>query len=432
MQRSFLFANWEGGGNTPPLLSIVRKLLARGHRVRVLSDLCQRPEIEASGASFVSWTQAPSRADKSIETDPFRDWELKSPPALLARLRDQIFVGPAFGYARDVLAELKQFPADVIVTNEMLLGAMAGAEAAGVPCVALSTGIYLYSLPGVPPFGPGLQPRGDLFGRLRDALVRKMTLGVFAKGTKSFNAARRDLGLEPIGHPFEQAERVMRHLVLTSAAFDFPATSLPPYVTYAGPELDDPAWAEPWQSPWTANDRRPLVLVGFSTTYQSQADLLRRVIEALKTLDIRAVVTSGPAISPADLPSAENVFVCRSAPHSELVPQASLVVTHAGHGTVIRSLAAGVPLVCVPMGRDQNDNTARVIARGAGIGLNAKSSIEKIRAGIRDVLETPRYRESAQALGRRITEDVRNSQAIEILEEVAQSRPSKLYARQCA
>jgi len=35
-------------------------------------------------------------------------------------------------------------------------------------------------------------------------------------------------------------------------------------------------------------------------------------------------------------------------------PLADLVITHAGHGTLMRALSHGLPLVCLPMGRDQN------------------------------------------------------------------------------
>ena len=46
-----------------------------------------------------------------------------------------------------------------------------------------------------------------------------------------------------------------------------------------------------------------------------------------------------------------------------------VVVTHGGHGTVMKALAAGVPLVILPHGRDQADTAARVTARSAGIAL---------------------------------------------------------------
>jgi UDP:flavonoid glycosyltransferase YjiC (YdhE family) len=80
-----------------------------------------------------------------------------------------------------------------------------------------------------------------------------------------------------------------------------------------------------------------LVIVGFSTAFQNQAEVLGRIIEALSTLRVRAVVTLGPALNITDLAAAPNVFVCRSAPHNQLLPQSPAVVTHAGHGTVIRS-----------------------------------------------------------------------------------------------
>ncbi len=421
-KRRFLFAHWEGGGNTPPMLAVVRRLVARGHEVRVLSDLCNQTEVESAGASFASWTRIPRRSDKSAESDPIKDWEVRSPLTLLGRLRDRLFVGPALAYAQDLLEELERFPADAVVTSEMLLGVMAAAESAGAPCVGLSPNIYMYPLPGVPPFGPGLQPAKGLPGRLRDALIRNFSLRIFGRGTAAFNATRRALGLPPLAHPFEQTTRLARHLVLTSAAFDFPATSLPNNVVYTGPELDDPAWVDPWNSPWPAGDQRPLVVVGFSTTFQNQGQLLGRIIEAMSPLNTRAVVTVGPALNMADLPAAPNVFVCRSAPHSQLLPDAAAVVTHAGHGTVIRSLAAGVPLLCMPMGRDQNDNAERVVARGAGLRLSPQSSLNSIRNGVLEILESPRYREKAREMGKVIATDASNSAVAQILEEVAATR----------
>jgi MGT family glycosyltransferase len=412
----FLFAHWEGGGNTPPMLSVVRRLLARGHAVRVMSDPCNAQETVALGASFQSWTRAPHRADKSLETDPLRDWEVKSPPAMVARLRDRIFVGPSLAYAEDVLNELKRFPADVIVASEMLLGVMAAAESARIPCVAMCANVYLFPQPGVPPFGPGLLPATNVVERLRDWVIRTMTMRAFGKGTEAFNATRRAIALEPLRHPFEQMARVATHLVLTSGAFDFQSPSPPPQLVYGGAALDDPAWTEPWVSPWSADDARPLVLVGFSSTFQNQADALQRVIDGLRDLDVRGVVTVGPSIEPHALSAPPNVHVCRSAPHSVLLEQAAVVVTHAGHGTVIRSLAAGVPLVCMPMGRDQNENAARVVYHGAGVRLRPADPAAKIRDAVRAVIETPQYRERARALGERIVRDSRESPAVRVLE----------------
>src|SRR5204863_9718645 len=106
------------------------------------------------------------------------------------------------------------------------------------------------------------------------------------------------------------------------------------------------------RSPWSSDDPRPLVLVGLSSTYQKQAAALRNIVEALSLLPVRALLTLGPTIEPGEVKGSANVVVVRSAPHAEVLRHASLLVTHCGHGTTMRGLAAGIPMVCMPMGRD--------------------------------------------------------------------------------
>jgi len=51
-QLNYLFTTWEGGGNLAPAMEAARKLVARGHRVRVMSEECDRAEAEAVGATL--------------------------------------------------------------------------------------------------------------------------------------------------------------------------------------------------------------------------------------------------------------------------------------------------------------------------------------------------------------------------------------------
>jgi UDP:flavonoid glycosyltransferase YjiC (YdhE family) len=99
--------------------------------------------------------------------------------------------------------------------------------------------------------------------------------------------------------------------------------------------------------------------------------------------------------------------------------EATLVVTHGGHGTVTRALMHGKPQIVVPHGRDQVDNAVRVAARGAGLILTAESEIAAFRAAIEAVLTDPAYTLAADRLGRQIAEDVRNSPVVTELEELA-------------
>ncbi|MGI9052284.1 MAG: glycosyltransferase [Ilumatobacteraceae bacterium] len=90
---------------------------------------------------------------------------------------------------------------------------------------------------------------------------------------------------------------------------------------------------------------------------------------------------------PADaVAPSHNVTIVRSAPHGPILREASLVITHCGHGTVMKALAHGVPMVCIPMGRDQSDTAARVVHHGAGMRLSPRSCSTRITAAVREVL----------------------------------------------
>ena len=65
----------------------------------------------------------------------------------------------------------------------------------------------------------------------------------------------------------------------------------------------------------------------------------------MSELPVRAVITTGRAIDPDQIEAAGNVRVVTSAPHREILPESAVVITHAGPGTVLKTLAAGVPLV---------------------------------------------------------------------------------------
>jgi len=162
------------------------------------------------------------------------------------------------------------------------------------------------------------------------------------------------------------------------------------------------------------------VLVGLSSTYMAQGDLLGRIVTALGTLPVRALVTLGPSLEPDALGATPpHVTVVAAAPHAEVLKHAALVVTHAGHGTIIKSLAAGVPVVALPMGRDQPDNAARMVAAGAGLSLKPSAKVEAIRAAVAGVLATPSYTAAAGRLAAAMAAEGEADRALAELEAMA-------------
>ncbi len=417
--RNFLFATWEGGGSVTPVLTVARKLVARGHRVRVMSDRCNRSEAEAAGATFVAWTRAPSRADRSKYSDVFRDWEVDTPQQQIERVLDRIMTGPALAYAQDMIEELDREPADLVVSSEMLFGVMAGCESVGQRFALLTCNISLFPLDGVPPMGPGLAPAANAAEEVLHREVAEANRLMFDGGLPALNHARAALGLRPLAALGDQHLAAERLLLGTSGAFDFAPPALPPHVRYVGPQLDDPSWAAPWQSPWPADDTRPLILVGFSTSFQDHAVVLQTIIDAAADLPVRLLVTLGETIAPDELSPAANSRLLHSAPHNEVMPEATLVITHGGHGTVARALVHRKPMIVVPHGRDQNDNAVRVASRGAGVTLPSDAPAAAFRSAIEDLLSDRRYASAAEKLGRRVAYEAEHSPVAEELENLA-------------
>jgi UDP:flavonoid glycosyltransferase YjiC (YdhE family) len=215
-----------------------------------------------------------------------------------------------------------------------------------------------------------------------------------------FNEVRRWLGLAEVGSLNDLLSQTTRIFVLTTPEFDF-SPCVPERVEYIGPQLESPEWTPPWVAPWRPDDERPLVVVGLTTTYQAHGPLLNRIVSALGTLPVRALVTTGRLRIDAAPP---NVHVAAYVPHVRSLAHATTVVTHAGLGTVHAALAHGVPMLCLPIGRDQPDNAARVEWRGAGLRLRATSSAPTIAAAVDRIV----HEEAFAAAARRLAQAIRD------------------------
>ena len=416
--KRFLFVVIDGGGNVPAELAIARRLAGRGHDVHVLGDPSMQPDALEAGCRFHGFVNAPARHNRDRDADPVRDWEASSPIAQARRVGEHVMFGPAAAYARDVLDAVERVRPDAIAVDCMPFGAIVGAEKSGLPAAILVHFPIHGPVQGATPFGLGLRPARGPLGRLRDRVLLAASRRMLAFGLAPVNAARRELGLTPLDDVLEQLLRLNRSLVLTSREFDFVPDGLPPHVRYVGPQLDDPAGLDEWSSSSSVEGQDPLVLVSLGSTYQRQEQPFARAVAALGTLPVRGLATYG-AIDPPAGPAPNNVTVIRSAPHAAVLPLASVVVCHGGHGTVMKALAHGLPIVVMPLGRDQRDNAARVEVCGAGVRISASASTTQIADAVRRVLRESRFREHAQRMATIIARDLQEDRAVVELEALA-------------
>lgn len=421
--HSFLFVTWDGGGNVAPVLGVARRVASAGHAVTVLTEPCLREAVQEIGGDvrFIPFQRHFTRTERTERL--VRDWEAATPIGALDRAFDNVLFGPARAVAEETDRALSDASPDVLVADSLMIGSLVAAEARGVPRAVLVHMPEFLPGPGRPAPGPGFLPREGPLGRLRDGLFTRFFHLQLGRYLDALNEARRALDLAPLTSSREMIDTYHRadlRLIQTTKEFDFPMDPAPENVRYVGPLLDEPDWTDgAWTSPWPDDDERPLVVVGLSSTFQDQKGVIERTVAALGELDLRGLVTLGPAMTSETFPSPSNVVVVDSAPHDQIFPHAAAVVTHAGHGTVMRALYHGLPMVCLPMGRDQNDNAARVVAHGAGIRLARSAKPEKIRDAVRQVLESPSFRNQAERLERAVRRDVERDDALRELEELA-------------
>ena len=156
-----------------------------------------------------------------------------------------------------------------------------------------------------------------------------------------------------------------------------------------------------------------------STTFMNHLDQLQRAVAALCTLPVQGLVTTGPAIDPEQIHAPDGVTVVRSAPHRQVLAHTDVLLTHGGHSTVMKGLVAGVPIVCMPTGRDQPDNAARLVHRGAGVKISKKSSPARIASAIEHVRNNPSFKTAATRLGEQLRAEADSGTALAELETLA-------------
>jgi UDP:flavonoid glycosyltransferase YjiC (YdhE family) len=363
----YLIATWDGAGNLVPTLGIARTMVERGHDVRLLGHDTIAERCADLGVRFVPLTQ---REGWDAMDDP-DDFE-----AEVKLLIDELCFSSTI--ARDLARELDREPADAVLVDCMLFTAIDVALASGTPTATLFHTPYTIFRGG--------------------PLVE-----MFAPGLPIANALRAGLGLPAIESLGDIHDACARAVVALPTEFE-PDVPDAANVLRIGPVLDAPPLYRESDRVDVHADATPLVVVSLSTSEQGQADLLQRCVDAVAKLPVRAVVTTGPSIDPASLNAGANTQVVRYVPHAEILPSASLMLTHAGVGTTIAALGRGVPLLCTPMGRDQFFNAEQVQSLGAGLMLMPDSGSDAIAQAATDILGDDRFtlgaKQMAAAIGR--------------------------------
>jgi UDP:flavonoid glycosyltransferase YjiC (YdhE family) len=383
-----LFSSTRGAGHFNPLVPFARAFERAGHEVLFAGPPDLGAAVEAAGFDF--WEFDPPPADELGEI-----WERV--PQLPPEEANEVVVGQIFGRLNSTAALPKLRAAfeawrpDVMLRDPNEYASALAAELHGVPHARVAIGLVS---------------------------SEELGLGIAAG---PIDAIRQAEGLPP-----DPDAHVLR---------GSPYLSTFPRTLDEGEQPDthrfhDPAWDEPagelpgW---WPGKEDQPLVYVTFGSvagSFPQALPVYGVALEAVADLPVRVLLTVGRDLHLGVLGGApDNVRIEPWVPQQDVLGHAAAAVVHGGSGSTLGALAAGLPLVVVPLFADQPANARRVAEVGAGIAVepsreDPSATIAPLREAIESALADPSYRERARALAAELHAEPSVDEAVPLSERL--------------
>jgi MGT family glycosyltransferase len=402
-----LIAATPATGHLNPLLAIGHILIAEGHQVAFLSGSALRSRIEAIGAQFHVF---PAGADLDLRDLLSVVPELKDIPPGPEWMRvafERVFADPVPAQHKGLQQVLRDFPADVIIGDDMMFGVLPmllGPRAKRPAVVLCGTSILHWRRADGAPHFVGLPP-ATTPAQLKEyaAIAEEHDRIIYEPMGRGLNRSFKDLGVGPLSTPpFDSGvELADAYMQLTVPSFEFPR-DLPPSVHFVGapPIIPNQASLPLWAH--ELDGSRKVVLVTQGTVANHNFGLLiGPTLAALANEpDLLVVATAGGR--PIDAirgPIPGNARLAQYLPFEWILPKVNVFVTNGGYGSVNQAMSFGIPLVTAGLTEDKADVNARVAWSGAGIDLATNEPTpQALREAVRDVLDKPNYRSRASRM----------------------------------
>ena len=393
----FLVAAFGDPGHVFPAISLGRALRGRGHEVTIETWEERRGAVEGAGLGFAA----------------AEEYRMFPPPD-----PDSAEGEHAAEAARALLPLLEEMRPHVVVSDILTLAPSLAAEKAGVPLATLIPHIYPVVEPGLPFFAIGLKPPRTPLGRaVWRTGQRALNVGL-EQGRRDLNRQRERLDLPPVER-FHGGISTELALVGTFPQLEYPR-QWPAGVEITGPmtfEIPHPDIELP---PGEA----PLVLVAPSTAHDSENHLVRTALVALADEPVRVVATTNRVVPQRPIEIPANAVLVDWLSYSQLMPIASLVISHGGHGTVARALSAGTPVLICPIIGDMSETAMRVAWAKAGLSLPWRlCRPEPLRWAARRILQEPSFTAEAERIAAWGREHDGAERGAELVERLALDRP---------
>jgi UDP:flavonoid glycosyltransferase YjiC (YdhE family) len=424
-----LIASTPATGHLNPLLAIGRILISEGHEVIGLSGSTLRDRLEGIGAGFCP---LPTGADLDLRDAISVAPELKNMapgPQWLRVAIERVFVDPIPAQHAGLKQVLADFPADVIVGDDMFFGVLPmllGPRAERPPIVLCGTSVLHWRREDGAPHFAGLPPATTQAQLNEYAAIARQHERTFNQPVaRRLNQSLKDIGVGPLSTTLFDSvvELADAYLQSTVRSFEFPRR-LPPSVHFIGslPLIPNQAPLPSWAH--ELDGSRKVVLVTQGTVANHDFGLL--VAPTLAALanepDLLVVVTAGGrSIDAIPGPIPRNARLASYLPFEWMLPKVDVLVTNGGYGSVNQAMSFGIPLVTAGLTEDKADVNARVAWSGVGIDLAANQpSPRELCKAIRTVLEEPKYRLRASLMAEEFSRIDTRSEVLRIMSRASQ------------
>jgi len=390
----------------PPFPSHVRalealasELLSRGHRVSWLQQADVGALLTDRRIRFVplgAKSHPPGTLQQMIEraARPGGPWGIARVVADMAAATDML--------CREAPAAIRALGADAVIADQMEAAGGLVASAAALPFISVAAALPVNrerNLPlAVMPWGLARDETGlrlnDSSTQVYDWLMRGLGKVIERHALAFGLRARRSLHdcLSPL-----------LQLSQTTASFDFPRDEAG-VLQHVGP-LRAAASATELRMPSTPerDPGVPLVFASLGTLQGGRFHLFRRIARACRAEGVQLLLAHCDRLDENQqraLRSEGATWVTGFAPQQAALEAASVAITHAGLNTVMDALAAGTPMLALPIAFDQPGVAARVVHAGAGVRLlPALAGTSALRRALRQLLDDDGYTRRARELG---------------------------------
>lgn len=400
-------------GHLNPMTTLGQALLRRGHRVSLVAMPESRAKAEAAGFELLP-IGVKEHAAGLPDLARARLGRLQGVPAL--RFTGQMLCRNAQITLRDAPAALAAAGVDGILVDQITPGGTV-ADLLNLPFVLVCNALALHQEPAVPPPVLGWPPLRGPLGRLRNRISSGLLTAAARPIRAAIDAFRRRHHL-PDYRRNEIDTYGLAQVAQQPAFFDFPRERLPDHFHYTGP------WHTAGRDatvdfPWHRLDGRPIIYASLGTLQNRLRHLFAAIAGAGASGEVQLVVALGRPDADTNLgiPWPPGAIVVPYAPQLELIRRATAVITHAGLNTTLETLAAGVPMVAVPLTNDQPGVARRAAWLGAAVIVPpARANAANVRAALRQVLCELAFRRAAELCRDRL----RNSPTVETAAAIAE------------